>query len=215
MKKLIAPILFLIGISLYAQQDPEAKKILDRVSEKNKQYTTIQSDFELSIENRREDITTSNKGSIKIKGQKYYLESPGTKVYFDGNTLWTYMEDVKEVSISEPDKSSGDFLENPTMIFDFYTRDFKYRLVGEVKLDAGWMYEIDLFPIDLDQPYSRFKIFITRDSEEIYKVSAIGKDGVDYTATIKNTKYNLPLNDEIFTFHPEKYKGVEIIDMRF
>jgi outer membrane lipoprotein-sorting protein len=138
-----------------AQQDPEAKKLLDRVSTKNKQYTSIEVNFVLTIENRREDQKSSTNGLIRIKGEKYYMESLGTKVYFNGKTIWSYAEDLNEVTISEPDTASGDFVENPALIFDFYNRDFKYHLVGEIKLDAGWMYEIDLFPTNLEQQGSR------------------------------------------------------------
>lgn len=202
----------LVGLS---QQDPAAKEILDRVAQKNKQFTSIQSEFELIIENRREDQVSTSSGIIKIKGEKYYLESMGTKVFFNGTTLWSYMEDVNEVTITEPNQEEDDLIENPIKIFDFYNRDFKYRLVGEAKLDEGWMYEIDLFPNNLEQPYSRFKIFISRDTEELHMLKAVGKDGIDYTASLKNMKYNEELPDSEFEFDPSKYKGIEIIDLRF
>ena len=198
-----------------AQQDPAAKKILDRVANKSKQYISIQADFELKIDNRRDDFSSNSKGTLKIKGEKYYMESPDTKVFYDGTTLWTYMEDLNEVTITEPDKSSEDFVENPIIIFDLYNRDFKYRLVGETRVESGWMYEIDLFPNDLDQPYSRFKIMIRKDTEELYMVKAVGKDGIDYTAYLTNAIYNKPIDDSAFTFQADKYKGVEVIDMRF
>lgn len=206
---------YLLSVPASAQQDPEAKKILDRVAEKSKKYTTIQTDFELTIDNRREDFSSSSKGILKVKGDKYFMESADTRVYYDGETLWTYMEDINEVTITEPDKESEDFVENPTLIFDLYNSDFKYRLLGEVKLDAGWMYEIDLFPNDLNQPYSRFKVLIKKDTEELYLVEAVGKDGIDYRATLENAVYDVPLNDDLFVFRPEDHKGIEVVDLRF
>jgi outer membrane lipoprotein-sorting protein len=185
-QNIILIILFSTIVSGFAQQDPNAKKILDRVAEKNKQYTSIQADFELTIENRRENQVSTSSGIINIKGEKYYLESLGSKVFFDGKTLWSYMEDINEVTITEPDQESDDIIENPIKIFDFYNRDFKYHLVGEAKLDEGWMYEIDLFPNNLEQPYSRFKIYIKRNTEELFMLKAVGKDGIDYTAFLKN-----------------------------
>jgi outer membrane lipoprotein-sorting protein len=133
----------------------------------------------------------------------------------NGTTLWSYTEDNNEVTISEPDTASGDFIENPSKIFDFYNHDFKYKLVGETKVDIGWVYELDLFPNNLDQPYSRFKVYVKRDTDELSMIKAIGKDGIDYTANLKDTKYNEPIPDASFIFQPEKHKGIEIVDMRF
>lgn len=208
-------LLFILATSVLGQQDPEAKKILDRVSAKTKNYSTIQADFELIITNRPENKSTNSKGLVKIKGKKYYMESMGTKVYYDGKTLWSFLEDINEVTISEPDDSSGDFVENPALIFEFYNRDFKYHLVGEARLESGWMYEIDLFPSNLDQPYSRFKLYISKEKEDLYMVKAIGKEGTDYTVYIRNAKYNEPISDDTFTFDPKKHKGIEIVDLRF
>jgi outer membrane lipoprotein-sorting protein len=210
---LLIPFL-VISIILKAQQDPEAKKILDQVSVKAKNNQTIQSDFELAIDNKRENKTSKSKGSVRVKGEKYYMESMGTQVYFDGKTLWSYMTDINEVNITSPDSANEDFIENPSKIFSFYDRDFKYHLVGETKLDEGWMYEIDLFPKNLNQPYSRIKIFVNRDTYDLFMVKAVSKEGIDYSAYLRNTKYNVPMSDDIFIFQPEKHKGIEIVDMR-
>lgn len=216
-KYAILIILIFITKLLSAQlgQDPEAKKILDRVSEKTKNNRTIQANFELEINNLQIKKKTTSKGLIKIKGQKYYMEYMGTKVYFDGKTQWSYMVDDKEVDITAPDTSDQDIVENPSKIFTFYNRNFKYQLVGEVKFDIGWTYEIDLFPKNINQPYSRFKLYVRKDNYDIYAVKAIGKDGINYAAYLKNLKYDLPMPDSQFTFDPSKHKKVEVEDMRF
>jgi hypothetical protein len=117
--------------------------------------------------------------------------------------------------ISEPDEEDDDFVENPSKIFDFYNRDFKYKLREEILMDEGWMYSIDLFPINLQQPYSRFKVLIKKDTEELFFITAVGKDGIDYSASLFNTKYNENLKDELFIFRPENHKNIEIVDLRF
>lgn len=213
-KSLVLFSLLLLPLWAFTQQDPEAKKILDEVSLKVKNCQTIQADFELVIEDKKSDKSTKSKGLVKIKGDKYYMESMGSKVFFNGKTMWSYLEDVNEVTISEPSQTDNDFVENPAKIFTFYNRDFKYHLVGEARLDAGWMYEIDLFPMTLDQPYSRIKIYVGRETKELYLIKAIAKDGISYSAFIRNTKYDEALNDNLFQFTPEKHKGIEIVDLR-
>jgi outer membrane lipoprotein-sorting protein len=206
---------FLFTSISFAQQDPEAKAILDRVSNKTKSYQTIEADFELTIDNRMEGLHSKSTGAIQIKGSNYLMESMGTSVYFDGVTMWSYMEDINEVTITQPDPKDGDFVDNPALIFSFYDRDFKYRLIGEVKVENMLMYEIDLYPNDLSQPYSRFKLYIRKENDAIYMVKAISKDAIDYTIYILNTRFNQEIDSTKFTFHPKNYPGIEIVDMRF
>jgi outer membrane lipoprotein carrier protein len=215
--KLIAFILFTVFTLSYstAQQDPEAKIILDRVSEKMKKYTSIEADFELLIENKMDNLHSKSSGAIQIKGEKYYMESMGTSVFYNGKTMWSYMDDINEVTITEPNKEDGDFIDNPALIFSFYNRDFKYRLIGEAKVDNIWTYEIDLYPKNLNQPYSRFKLFIQKDNDAIYMLKAISKDAIDYTIFITNSRFNKPMDDSKFTFIPANYPKIEIVDMRF
>jgi outer membrane lipoprotein-sorting protein len=221
MKKTVIHTIILSAMCLgaYAQnkpfaQDSAAKVILDRVTSKLSTYNTIVADFELKIDNRMEDLHTKSTGSITIKGNKYYMESMGTEVYFNGKTMWSFMPDINEVTITEPDSNEGDFVDNPALIFTFYNRDFKYKLVGEAKVDKNWMYEIDLYPKDLNQPYSRFKLFVDKKTDNIYMVKAVSKDAIDYTICILNSTYNSVINDSKFMFDPSNYSGLEIVDMR-
>lgn len=213
-------LVLLISGNLMAQktvniQDSSAKVILDRVSKKLSSYNTIVADFELIIDNNIEDLHSKSTGSISIKGNNYYMESLGTEVFFNGKTMWSYMADINEVTITEPSAEDGDFVDNPALIFTFYNRDFKYRLVGEVKIDKNWMYEIDLYPKDLNQPYSRFKLYIDKKNDGIYMVKAISKDAIDYTIYILNMRYNATIEDSRFTFNEASYDKLEVIDMRF
>jgi outer membrane lipoprotein-sorting protein len=207
---------FLIPICfpLTAQQDPEAKVILDRMAEKIKQYQSIQTDFSLIVFDHKEKQKNTSNGTVLIKGDKYKVTSAGTTVYFNGTTMWTYVADDNEVTITEPDNLDDDFLSNPAKVFTFYERDFKYMYRGETTIDSVVMDEIDLFPRNLDQPYSRFKVFIAKNTGQLAIFSAVGKDGVDYSVFLKNMLTNNVFPDAAFTFEPAKYKKINIVDMR-
>jgi outer membrane lipoprotein carrier protein len=210
-------IIFLLLLAEYAicQQDPEARKILDAVAEKTKSYKSIQADYELIIEDHKENIQSDSKGQIIIKKNKYKLESTGSTVYYDGKTMWTYTQDNEEVVITEPDTLDENFLSNPAKIFYFYNRDFKYRYVGGVMTDNTKMYEIHLFPINLDQPYSRIKLYIDVNKDILSAISIVGKDGVDYNILLSNYITDKDFDDSVFTFDNSKFKKAEIIDLRY
>jgi outer membrane lipoprotein-sorting protein len=207
-------VFFSLCFPLAAQQDPEAKVILDRMAEKLKQCPSILSDFSLIVFDHKENKKNTSNGTILIKGDKYKVASGGTTVYYNGTTMWTYAEDDNEVTITEPDSQDDDLLSNPAKVFTFYERDFKYLYRGETTIDSTLMDEIDLFPRDLDQPYSRFKVFIAQHTGQLAILSAIGKDGVDYSVFLKNMVTNKVFPDAVFTFEPSKHKRITVVDMR-
>jgi outer membrane lipoprotein carrier protein len=219
--KLVAPVI-LTGLSMIpgmAQeqqitQDPAAREILDRVASKARQMKSIQADFELIIEDRKEKTKNKTAGNLLIKHEKYRITTTESIVYFNGKTMWTYLIGNKEVTVSEPGDNSEDLLSNPARIFELYNRDFKYRYVRETTLNTTKYHEIDLFPMNLDQPYSRIKIFVNQKSDMPEIISSIGKDGVDYTVNLKNYQLDNEISDQVFTFDPAKNKKVEVIDMR-
>lgn len=216
MKKCSLVILALLSAN-YArcQQDSDARKILDIVAEKTKSYKSIQADYELIIEDHKEDIKSESKGQIIIKKNKYRLESEGSTVYYDGRTMWTYTQDIEEVVVTEPDTLDENFLSNPAKIFYFYNRDFKYRYVGEIMSYDTKMHEIHLFPNNLDQPYSRIKLYIDINKNLLSALSIIGKDGIDYNISLSNYITDKDFDDSIFAFDKLKHKKAEIIDLRY
>ncbi len=215
MKEILYIILLTVAVfTAKAQQDPEAKKILDRVSAKAKSYSTIEANLTFIIDNRVEDWKTETTGKIKIKGQKYYMESETDKYYYNGKTIWNYNMEDNEVVITESDPENETFVDNPALVFQFYNRDFKYRYVGEVKIKDQWMYEIDLYPKDLNQPYSRIKVLVNKNTEQIYKIKAVTKEGIDFVAIITNIEVNKTFSDSMFEFDPGKIRNIEIIDLR-
>ena len=174
----------------------------------------MQTDFDLVIEDRKENTKNTSTGNLVLKQKKYKLTSNGSTVYYNGNTMWTYVSANNEVTITEPKDNSGDFMSNPAAFFTSYKNDFKYRYVKQSTVNGITCHEIDLFPKNLDQPYSRVKIFINTKTDLPVSIKSVGKDGVDYTVVLKNAILNREIPDADFTFDPARFKKVEIVDMR-
>jgi len=195
-------------------QDPAAGQILERVAQKTKSLSSLKTNFELIIIDRKEGSKNSTTGNLLMKQTKYRLNSEGTIVYFDGKTMWTHDTDNNEVTVTEPESTSGNFLNNPSTFFDSYKNDFKYRYIRETVRNGIICHEIDLFPRNLDQPYSRVKVFINKENDLPESISSIGKDGVDYIVNLRNLVINQNVSDSEFSFDPSKHKKAEIVDMR-
>ncbi|MFO7370586.1 MAG: outer membrane lipoprotein carrier protein LolA [Bacteroidales bacterium] len=205
-----------ISWSQYDQviQDPAAGQVLERVAQKFSSMKSMQSDFELVITDRKENTRNTSAGNLVMKQKMYRLTSEGNTVYFNGITMWTYNTAGNEVTITEPVIQPGDFMGNPTSFFTSYKNDFKYRYLREAVKTGQTCHEIDLFPKNLNQPYSRIKVFVNKQTNLPVVISSIGKDGVDYTVTLNNLTLDKEIADTEFTFDPAKHRKVEVVDMR-
>lgn len=216
MKKVTILLVFigLVNI-LYAQKDPEAEKILKELSNKTKAYTTIQLEFTIDFKNIRENIENSSNGTITMKGDMYRLNFMGTTSYFNGKTLWNYVEEVNEVNITEPAQDEEDIFSNPRKLFTIYEKGYKYQLINKSS-ENGINYSIiDLYPEDLTEEYAKIRLQINTDDITIKSATIFGKDGSNYSIKMNKYSLNKIVDDSYFVFNEKDFKNVEIIDMRF
>ncbi len=216
MKKYILTFILILGIiSVFGQEDIKAKKILDKLSSKTKSYKTISADFKVTFENLKDNISNSSKGSIVIKGNKYRLNFMNTEAFFDGKTLWSYLPEVNEVNITEPEPDDEDIFNNPKRLFTIYENDYKYQLINHINENKINYSLIDLYPVNLDEDYSRIRLQINMDDYFLSSATIFGKDGSHYTISIENFETNKGFDDPYFVFNKKDYPKVEVIDMRF
>lgn len=213
---LFSVVLFLAGQTLFAQiKDPEADKILKEFKDKTQSYPAIKADFKITIIDLKEDTETSYTGEFTLKGAMYVMKMNNMEIFYDGTTLWNYLADEEEVNINTPDpaEEGQDFFENPSLFFTDYRKDFSYKLIQEEE-HKGRTYEIiDLYPNDLNKPYSRIRIYLDKDKLELFSARYFGKNGVHYQLKIMDYNYH-PVDDSLFKFDVSKHPGVEIIDLR-
>jgi len=207
--------ILLIALFSQAQQDPKAKSILDEVSGKTKTYKTISADFSFSMENKEMEINEKNEGSIKLKGQKYFVDLPGAgiKVYSDGKTNWNYMKQGNQVTISLIE-DSGSELMDPSSLFSIYEKGFSSKFVAEKNVGGNAVYQIDLFPDKKEYEVTKITIEINKSTMMIQSAQLFGTDGNLYSIVVKKMETNKEFPDSDFVFDASKFPDVEIIDLR-
>lgn len=202
MKKLTSTFA-LLALSLFSfgqANDPKAEEILNKLSEKAKTYKTLEAKFTFTQEDKKEDDVSTQKGAVKVKGDKYMLILGDFQIYNDGVITWTYDSDLNEATkdftadVRDPDSPS--FSEMLTMWESGYTYKFE-----EEKTIGGITYQIiNVYPIKSnDKPYHTAKITIDKKKEEIVKIILLGKDGINYSYELTEFKVNNPLSDSTFT----------------
>ena len=215
MKSILIIVAVLFTANLSWAQDAKAKQILDEVSAKTRTYSSIYADFTFSMENKEMEIDEKNEGSIKLKGQKYCVTLPdvGVEVFSDGTTLWNYMKEGNQVTISNIE-DDGSELMDPSSIFTIYERGFKSEYIAEKKLGGKTVYQINLFPDSDEHDVSKIEVSIDKANMMIYAATLHGTDGNLYGILVKKLVTDKNFTDADFVFNKANYADVEEIDFR-
>lgn len=208
---LIAALIALSGF--VTAQDAKSKAILDKVSNKTRQYSTITSDFTFTLEDKAADVKQTQEGLIKMKGQKYYIKLGDNQIYSDGETRWTYNEDMNEVYIDYAE--GGEDALNPSKLYTVWETGFKNYYEKEV-VENGRTYDvIKLIPTDpSEKTFHTIKVYIDQAKEEIGKVEIFGKQGDNYTYVVKSFKTDANYGDNTFVYDKSAHAGADVIDNR-
>lgn len=198
----------MLSLNAMAQYDQDALAVLNSMSAKYKKLNAFSADFSQKLENKEVGINESFKGNITVKGSRYIIKASGLEIYNDGTDVWSYNPDIDEVTVTtyEPEEqeiSMGN-------IYDLYKDGFKYNLV---KTATNGDRFVELDPEDKSKSY--FKIKMTIDPKDALKeFTVMDKSGNTYIYTITNFLEMPNLQDAAFTFNPDKYKNIEVIDFR-
>lgn len=209
MKKLFTLFVLLAGFTglvANAQNDPNAKKILDNVSAKIKTFKGITANFSYTTKDKKGVQRGSVKGIINIKGQKYFIKQGSTEIYSDGAKSWNYNGETNEVTESELDNDSKT-LSPQNLLSDFYDKDFTYKLAAT----TGQYSQIDMEPTDKRKNFKQVTVFVDKAKNLITKAKVVDKSDnvIEFALSSINTGATIP--DAKFVFDKSKHPGVEVV----
>jgi outer membrane lipoprotein carrier protein len=203
------------ALPLVAQdQDPKAKVILDEISKNTKTYKTIQADVLFSALDKDKKPQEKQNWKVFVKGDKFRLEIPGSTIQCDGNTIWNYNKDSKEVTIKKFDPESDE--QNISKIFTLYETGYKYKYLKEEKAPAGNMHVIELYPAIKPEKkkFHTVKLYADRNKKQVSQLKMMMKDGGVQTFEVKSMKANMDMPDNFFVFDTKGLKADQINDER-
>lgn len=209
MKKLYSIVLVMVAMFLQvnAQNDPNAKKILDAVSNTVKGYKTISAGFSIKSVTSRGVNNGTKTGTIITKGQKYVLKEGKNEILCDGVKTYNY-DGSKTITVSAVEESVQT-LTPQKILSGAYDKDFTFRLVGT----KGNLHEIELKPIDNRKNFSKVNIFVDKNKNMIVGAIILDKGNNTVQVSFTNIVPNKNLADNLFAFNAAKYpKDVEILD---
>ena len=206
----ITILLLLSTIISSAQSDPEATRVLDRLSETALAAPSVSMKFDAVTVDQLEGYTDTVPGSILLSGDRYRLDLVDNIIWFNGETSWNYLPAEKEVTITRPDKGDDSFMSRPSSIFTLYREEYKSRLLEENNSN----YIIDLYPEDLTSDMIRIRLTVSKPALNLKALEYKNKNGLTITLHVKEYDLKQKPDPSSFTFQPSRHKGVEIIDMR-
>jgi len=209
-KAILFYLFLLFPLYIFGQKDQEALKILDKFADNAMKAPSVSMKFRLVNKNQEDNTVDTLAGSVILSKDKYKLELPDNIIWFDGETSWSYLPAEQEVTITKANKKDNTFQSRPSLVFTMYKKDYKYRLIEE-KSDS---YVIDLYPEDIKNEILRVRLSIGKSLFNLISLEYKRRDGV--IATLLVNEYNLTTQPDqgTFIFQKEKFKGVEINDMR-
>lgn len=215
MKNKLTLLLSAIVLTIANVSAQDAKAILDELSQKAADYTSMEASFTYTMLNKADDINEKQNGKIITSGDKYNLEIAGQQIISDGETVWTVIVDAEEVQISNvPDEEEEEMEEyiSPNKILTLWENGFKYKYESEKDLNGTTVHVINLYPEDpSEKSFHTIKLFIDKTKMELVKIQIKGKDGTDYTYLINSFQVNQTFPDSKFKFSNPKF---DVIDLR-
>lgn len=192
--------------------DPKAKTLLDAVSKTYKSYASIEAAFSLTTVNPVQNKTSTQSGSVFLKGEKYKILMGKQEIFCDKQSVWTYLKDINEVQINDYEPNSEDI--TPSTMFTIYQNDFNYTMNGEESIEKTTCSLVDLMPKDKSKPFFKVRIWIDKNAKYIKRMKVFDKNGNTYTYNVTSFNSKANLDDSFFKFDASKHPGVHVEDLR-
>ena len=191
---------------MFSQDDKIALDMLNSMSDNYKKMKGFTSSFTYTMKNLTEDITDSFSGKISVRDDKYVLYIEGQKIINDSKTVWTYLEDLNEVTISDFDPSEQDISINN--VFEVYKEGYKHKFIDKVN-DIN---NVEIYPDDEGKSYYKIS-FAILENNLLSSFTVYDKSNSIFIYSIDDFLEE-ELDNELFTFDLEKYPDIEVIDFR-
>lgn len=197
----------IVSAVCFGQNADGAKKILDAVSAKIKSSPGVSADFTMATKARTGKLKNTTKGSIVIKGSKYYIKQGDSEIFSDGKKIWNFNGN-NEVTVTDAETDNN--MLSPEKIFSGqYDNDYSYKVVST----KGTYNQVQLIPLDKRKQFQKITLFVDKSKSLITRALVLDKSNNTITFSLSGIDINARISDEKFVFNRSKYKGnIEVIE---
>lgn len=205
MKK-ISVFIFVLQLFTFSAFTQDAQSILDKAASKVQSAKGINVSFTLTQKDKFGHILSTSKGTLKIKGLKYYVQQGSSEIFCNGTQIWNY-DGKDEVTVAKAEYDDDD-LSPQQIITGFNKKDFISTMVSS----GSSVYQVQVAPADKRKNFKQINIFINKASNLITKAVVVDKPGNITEISFGNTSLNNIYPDSQFVFDTSKHPGVEVVN---
>ncbi|MDC3182336.1 outer membrane lipoprotein carrier protein LolA [Flavobacteriaceae bacterium] len=207
MKNILFIIIF--SLSINAQNDPRAEKLLAKVSNKIDLAKSYKIDFKYTLENKLEGINQDVDGTVTIQGDNYLLNFMGITQICDSNNIYSIVPENEEVIISSIEEEEEQTIK-PSKLLNFYRKGY---LILWDKLQSDYKSKIQfvkLIPSNSNSDIDYLLLGINILNDNISKLIEIGKNKTKTILSVDSIVFDPVLEKDIFIFNENNYKDYYI-----
>lgn len=208
-KTIFLYIMFFIPAMLVAQDD--ARKILDKAVAAIKADAGVKMDFLITLYDLSGDEQYSDKGMLKIDGEKYALLCDQMKLWCDGETQWSYIVSNNEIYISEPNADDARTF-SPVHIMELYKEGYKSSVNKELstsKVDA-----VTLLANARSLEIEKVTLLLNKQTAQPETLEVFYENGTSARIKINSYKTKCKFSTKEFRCREKDFRGIEFVDMR-
>lgn len=189
-------------------QQPDARDILDRAADAFRREDGVKITFSVHAPEG------NTNGSIRLKGDKFLLETEGVTTWFDGRTQWSYLASSDEVNVSEPTPEELQSI-NPYSWLSLYKQDYKLKVAKTGNASDDTAYKVVMNATKRSQDMQCIILYIEKGSFRPLKLSMVQRGSKDAAVVFINS-YQTGKNydDSLFVFDRKAYPTAELVDLR-
>lgn len=202
----------MMSLPVTAQKETEAKDILEKTSNLFKRTTGIEANFTLTSQQQGMP-PQKNDGYIRLSGQKFRLEISGMTIWFNGETLWTYIPENEEVNVSTPTSEELQSI-NPLHFLTIYQKGYHCQTGEKKSFQGKKTEEIILKAEDTNLQWNNLTLYIDRTTYFPLYITLEDVEKNSHVITINNYRQSMEWKNSEFSFDSKQYPGVEVIDLR-
>ncbi len=194
--------------------DNRSQKILQKTQQAFDADTPIIAHFSIVETDAATKSQHHTHGSFIVSKERFILDLPETKTWFDGTTLWTLMKQHLEVNVSTPSPQEAASM-HPATLIGMYQHGFDHHYKGqEDKLQTKLAQHIELTTSNPQAPFSQIDLWIDPATDFPVQIDLKMPNNQKQTIIFSQINYDNDRKNTNFTFPESEYTDVDIIDLR-